>query len=51
MAGTFLGGIIFGLTQTLGGHLSGGSMLVQTIAPYLLVFVVLTVRPQGIFGR
>jgi branched-chain amino acid transport system permease protein len=51
MLGTFIGGIIFGLTQTLGGYLSGGSMMVQTIAPYLLVFVILAVRPQGIFGR
>ena len=51
MAGTFIGGMIFGLTQTLGAHLSGGSMLVQNIAPYLLVFAVLSVRPQGIFGR
>jgi branched-chain amino acid transport system permease protein len=51
MAGTFIGGMIFGLTQTLGAYLSGGSMLVQTIAPYLLVFAVLSVRPQGIFGR
>ncbi|MDH4291761.1 MAG: branched-chain amino acid ABC transporter permease [Dehalococcoidia bacterium] len=51
MAGTFIGGMIFGLTQTLGAYLSGGSMLVQNIAAYLLVFVVLSVRPQGIFGR
>ncbi len=50
MAGTFVGGMIFGLAQTLGAHLSG-SMMVQMIAPYLLVFVVLSVRPQGIFGR
>jgi branched-chain amino acid transport system permease protein len=51
MMGTFIGGMIFGLTQTLGAYLSGGSMLVQNIAAYLLVFVVLSVRPQGIFGR
>jgi branched-chain amino acid transport system permease protein len=51
MAGTFIGGIIFGLSQTLGAYLSGGSMLVQQITPYLLVFVILSVRPQGIFGR
>jgi branched-chain amino acid transport system permease protein len=51
MAGTFIGGMIFGLTQTLGAYLSGGSMLVQNISAYLLVFVVLAVRPQGIFGR
>jgi branched-subunit amino acid ABC-type transport system permease component len=51
MVGTFIGGIIFGLTQTLGAYFSDGSLLVQTIAPYLLVFVILAVRPQGIFGR
>jgi branched-chain amino acid transport system permease protein len=51
MAGTFIGGIVFGLTQTLGAYFSGGSLLVQTIAPYLLIFVILSVRPQGIFGR
>jgi branched-chain amino acid transport system permease protein len=51
MAGTFIGGMIFGLTQTLGAYLSGGSLMVQMLAPYLLVFVILSVRPQGIFGR
>ncbi|UCD21585.1 MAG: branched-chain amino acid ABC transporter permease [Chloroflexota bacterium] len=51
MAGTFIGGMIFGLTQTLGAYLSGGSMMIQLLAPYLLVFVILSVRPQGIFGR
>jgi branched-chain amino acid transport system permease protein len=51
MAGTFIGGMIFGLTQTLGAYLSGGSLLVQNISAYLLVFVILAVRPQGIFGR
>ena len=51
MAGTFIGGMIFGLTQTLGAYLSGGSLMIQMLAPYLLVFVILAVRPQGIFGR
>jgi branched-chain amino acid transport system permease protein len=51
LVGTFIGGIIFGLSQTLGAYLSGGSMLAQQITPYLLVFVILSVRPQGIFGR
>ena len=50
MAGTFIGGMIFGLSQTLGAYLSG-SMMVQMLAPYVLVFVILSVRPQGIFGR
>ena len=49
MVGTFIGGIIFGLSQTLGGHFMGptGQMLV----PFMMVLVVLTVRPQGLFGR
>jgi branched-chain amino acid transport system permease protein len=34
MAGTFIGGMIFGLTQTLGAYLSGGSLMVQMLAPY-----------------
>ena len=50
MMGTFVGGMIFGLTQTIGAYLSD-SMMVQMLAPYLLVFVILAVRPQGIFGR
>lgn len=49
MVGTLLGGMIFGLSQTLGGHFFGptGQMLV----PFLMVLVVLTIRPQGLFGR
>jgi branched-chain amino acid transport system permease protein len=50
MMGTFVGGMIFGLTQTIGAYLSD-SMMVQMLAPYLLVFVILAIRPQGIFGR
>ena len=49
MVGTFIGGIIFGLSQTLGGYFFGptGRLLV----PFLMVLVVLTIRPQGLFGR
>ena len=49
MVGTFLGGMIFGLSQTLGGHFLGPTG--QLLVPFLMVLVVLTIRPQGLFGR
>ena len=47
--GTFIGGMVFGLAQTLGGYFLGA--VAQMFVAYILVFVVLAVRPQGIFGR
>jgi branched-chain amino acid transport system permease protein len=49
MVGTFIGGVIFGLSQTLGGHFFGPTG--QLLIPFLMVLVVLTIRPQGLFGR
>jgi branched-chain amino acid transport system permease protein len=49
MMGTFIGGIVFGLAQTLGGYFLGATA--QMLVAYILVFVVLAVRPRGIFGR
>jgi branched-chain amino acid transport system permease protein len=49
MMGTFIGGMIFGLSQTLGGHFLGPTG--QQLVPFLMVLVVLTIRPQGLFGR
>jgi len=49
MVGTFIGGVLFGLSQTLGGHFFGPTG--QLMVPFLLVLVVLTIRPQGLFGR
>lgn len=49
MVGTFLGGMIFGLSQTLGGHFWGPTG--QLLVPFVMVLVVLTIRPQGLFGR
>jgi len=48
-AGTFIGGLVMGLAQTLGGYFFGASA--QMLVAYLIVFVVLGIRPQGIFGR
>lgn len=47
--GTFLGGIILGLAQTLGAHFVGASA--QMLIVYIIVLVILAVRPQGLFGR
>jgi branched-chain amino acid transport system permease protein len=49
MVGTFIGGVIFGLSQTLGGHFFGPTG--QLMVPFLMVLLVLTIRPQGLFGR
>lgn len=49
MAGTFIGGMIFGLSQTLGGHFWGPTA--QLLVPFVMVLVILTIRPQGLFGR
>lgn len=56
MLGTFLGGIILGLAQTFGGHVLSvigvpGAATGQYLVLYVIVLVVLAVRPQGIFGR
>jgi branched-chain amino acid transport system permease protein len=49
MAGTFVGGIAFGLAQTLGGYFFG--VAAQMLVAYMMVLVVLAVIPRGIFGR
>jgi branched-chain amino acid transport system permease protein len=56
MLGTFVGGLILGLAQTLSGHLLNelglpGAATGQYLFLYVVVLVVLAVRPQGIFGR
>jgi branched-chain amino acid transport system permease protein len=47
--GTFLGGILLGVVQTMAGHLFGGAS--QMLVVYLTVLAVLALRPQGLFGR
>ncbi len=49
MLGTFIGGIILGLVQTLGGQLLGPAS--QMLIVYVIVLVILAIRPQGLFGR
>jgi branched-chain amino acid transport system permease protein len=47
--GTFIGGMIMGLAQTLGGYFFGCAA--QMLIAYVMVLLVLALRPQGIFGR
>jgi branched-chain amino acid transport system permease protein len=49
IAGTFIGGIAFGLAQTLGGYFFG--VAAQMLVAYAMVLVVLAAVPRGIFGR
>lgn len=49
MLGTFIGGMILGLAQTLGGYFA--SATAQMLILYIIVLVVLAMRPQGLFGR
>lgn len=48
MIGTFIGGVILGLSQTLGGYYLGSAA--QMLVVYLMVLLILTIRPQGLFG-
>lgn len=49
MLGTFLGGMVLGVAQTVGGFFLGSTS--QMLVVYFLVLLVLAVRPQGLFGR
>ncbi len=49
IAGTFVGGIVFGLAQTVGGYFFG--LAAQMLVAYTMVLVVLALIPRGIFGR
>ena len=49
MVGTFLGAMVLGVAQTIGGYFFGPTS--QMLVVYVLVLVVLALRPQGLFGR
>ncbi len=49
MLGTFIGGLILGLAQTLAGAYLGPAT--QMLVVYIIVLVILAIRPQGLFGR
>ncbi len=49
MIGTLLAGMILGLAQTLGAHFFGTG--VQLLAGYIVLLLVLAIRPQGLFAK
>jgi branched-chain amino acid transport system permease protein len=49
LPGTFLGGLILGVSQLLGARILGPGF--QSLSGYLILLLVLTLRPQGILGR
>jgi branched-chain amino acid transport system permease protein len=49
MIGTLLAGMILGLAQTMGAHFFGTG--VQLLMGYLVLLLVLALRPQGLFAR
>jgi branched-chain amino acid transport system permease protein len=49
MFGTFLGGLILGVAQTMAGFFLGPAT--QMLVIYVIVLIILAVRPQGLFGR
>jgi branched-chain amino acid transport system permease protein len=48
MGGAILGGIIIGLVESVVGGLI--SPVLATITPYLILLIVLIIKPQGLFG-
>lgn len=49
LQGTFLGGMVLGISQLLGGRLIGPGF--QLLSGYVILVIVLTVWPHGILGR
>jgi len=47
--GAIVGGVIVGVAEQFAGGYLGGEW--RDVAPYAVMFVVLLVRPQGIFGK
>jgi branched-chain amino acid transport system permease protein len=48
MKGAFIGGLILALAQILGAHFFGPGY--QLLSGYVVLLIVLAVRPQGLFG-
>jgi branched-chain amino acid transport system permease protein len=49
LMGTFLGGILLGLVQTLSAFYLGANA--QMLVLYVVILAILAFRPQGLFGR
>jgi branched-chain amino acid transport system permease protein len=49
LPGTFLGGLILGIAQLVGAQFLGPGF--QLLSGYLILLIVLTIRPQGLLGK
>jgi branched-chain amino acid transport system permease protein len=49
MKGTFIGGLILALSQLIGAQLGGIGN--QLLSGYIVLLIVLAIRPQGVFGE
>jgi branched-chain amino acid transport system permease protein len=49
LPGTFIGGMILGVSQLVGARILGTGF--QLFSGYIILLVVLSIRPQGILGR
>jgi branched-chain amino acid transport system permease protein len=49
MVGALVGGIVLGIVQVLAGTYFGPSA--QLVGGYILILLVLAVRPEGLFSR
>ena len=49
LPGTFLGGLILGVSQLVGGRVLGPGF--QLLSGYIILLAVLTIRPRGILGK
>jgi len=51
VGGAFVGGLVIGLVQELSKRLFPGLQVDTELAPYLLLMLVLVIRPDGLFGQ
>ncbi len=49
LPGTFIGGLVLGVSQLFGGRILGPGF--QLLSGYMILLVVLTIKPQGLLGR
>ena len=49
LPGTFIGGLVLGVSQLFGGRILGPGF--QLLSGYMILLIVLTIKPQGLLGR
>ena len=51
IAGAFVGGLVIGLTEQYATLLFPGTQVGEQLAPYVILMIVLVIRPDGLFGQ